>query len=99
MCSSIQCIATYAWHDNNLCGTNLCNRCLTRIIRINKSHAEICRFTVFNFLTQNSVIMIVMYTRCCWSNHENITEIGLNVRFILPLENYPTCNIPPTIYK
>ena len=36
------------WRDKNLCGTNLCNLCLTRIIRINKSHAEICRFTVIN---------------------------------------------------
>ena len=31
------------WHDKNLCGTNLCDR---RLTRINKSHAEICRFTV-----------------------------------------------------
>ena len=40
MYSSTLCIVTYA-------STNLCNRNLTRIIRINKSHAEICHFTVF----------------------------------------------------
>ena len=34
------------WHDKNLCGTNLCNQCLTRIIRINKTRAEKCHFTV-----------------------------------------------------
>ena len=35
------------WCDKNLCGTNLCDLCLTHINRINKSHAEICRFTIF----------------------------------------------------
>ena len=44
MRSSSLCIATY--DAKNLCGTNLCNLCFTHIIRINKSHAEICRFTV-----------------------------------------------------
>ena len=34
------------WRDKNLCGTNLCDRHLTHIIRINKTHAEKCRFTV-----------------------------------------------------
>ena len=34
------------WHDENLCRTNLCDQRLTRIIRINKSHREICCFTV-----------------------------------------------------
>ena len=34
------------WRDKNLCGTNLCVQRLTRIIRINKTRAEICRFTV-----------------------------------------------------
>ena len=34
------------WHDRNLCSTNLCDLCLTRIISINKSHTEICRYTV-----------------------------------------------------
>ena len=37
------------WHDKNLCGTNICDlHVLTRIIRINKPHAEISRFTVVN---------------------------------------------------
>ena len=31
----------------NLCITNLCDRRLTHIIRINKSHTEICRFMVY----------------------------------------------------
>ena len=31
----------------NLCSTNLCDLRLTHIIRINKSHTKICRFTVF----------------------------------------------------
>ena len=34
------------WHDKKLCGTNLCDQRLTRIIRINKTHTEKCRFTV-----------------------------------------------------
>ena len=34
------------WHDKNLCGTNLCNWRLTRIIRINKTRAEKYRFMV-----------------------------------------------------
>ena len=32
--------------DKNLCGTNLCDWHLTRIIRMNKTRAEKCRFTV-----------------------------------------------------
>ena len=35
------------WHGKNLCGTYLCDRHLTRIICINKTCAEKCRFTVF----------------------------------------------------
>ena len=35
------------WRDKNLCGTNLCDQRLTRIIRINKTRAEKCRFTVY----------------------------------------------------
>ena len=34
------------WRDKNLCGTNLCDRRLIRIICINKTRAEKCRFTV-----------------------------------------------------
>ena len=37
---------TNVWHDKNLYGTNLCDLPLTRIIHINKSHAEICHFRV-----------------------------------------------------
>ena len=33
-------------HDKNLCDTNLCDLRLTCMIRINKPHAEICRFRV-----------------------------------------------------
>ena len=33
--SSIQCIVTYG--TTKICGTNLCDLCLTRIIRIDKS--------------------------------------------------------------
>ena len=36
------------WCNKNLSGTNLCDLHLTRIIHINKSHAEICHFRVFN---------------------------------------------------
>ena len=45
MCSSALCIVT--WGDKTLCGTILCDLRLIRIIRVNKSHAEICRFMVF----------------------------------------------------
>ena len=34
------------WRDKKLCGTNLCDQRSTRIIRINKCHAEICCFRV-----------------------------------------------------
>ena len=34
------------WRDKNLCATNLCDQCLTRIIHINKTRASKCRFTV-----------------------------------------------------
>ena len=34
------------WHDKYLCGINLCDWRLIRTIRINKSHAEICHFTI-----------------------------------------------------
>ena len=34
------------WCDKDLCGTNVCNQRLTRIIRINKTCTEKCRFTV-----------------------------------------------------
>ena len=42
------CILTFinTWHDKNLCVTNLCNWRLTHIIRINKSRAVICHYTV-----------------------------------------------------
>ena len=43
--SSALCIAIYG-AIKKLCSTNLCDLCSTRIIRINISHAEICRFTV-----------------------------------------------------
>jgi hypothetical protein len=36
------------WRDKNLCETNLCDRRLTRIIRINKTRAEKCTFTVLS---------------------------------------------------
>ena len=52
MCSSTF-MHSNVWRDKYLCGTNLCDLCLTRIIRINKSHAEICRFRVFNDCTAN----------------------------------------------
>ena len=38
------------WLDKNLCGTNLCDQRLTRIICIYKSHAEICHFRVIYIL-------------------------------------------------
>ena len=37
------------WRDKYLCGTNLCDRRLTRIIRINKKRTEKCCFTVVHF--------------------------------------------------
>ena len=45
MCSSTLCIVTYGV-IKNLCNTNLCNLCMTCIIHISKSHAEICHFMV-----------------------------------------------------
>ena len=48
-------LALYAYsnvrHHKNLCGANLCNLHLTCIIRINKSHAEICHFRVVDSLS------------------------------------------------
>ena len=38
------------WRDKNLCSTNLCDRCLTRIFCINKTCTEKCRFTVIQNL-------------------------------------------------
>ena len=49
MNSNIQCIVTYT-RDKYLCSTNLCDRHLTRIIRINTSREEICRFTVLSLM-------------------------------------------------
>ena len=53
----------------------LCDWCLTSIIRINKSHAENCRFTVYTFepalhatsmtgltIQINTFLIILMYT-------------------------------------
>ena len=34
------------WRNKNLCSTNLCDWRLTRIIRINKTRADKCHFTV-----------------------------------------------------
>ena len=42
---NVACI-TNIWRDNIYADTNLCDRRLTRIIRINKTRAEKCRFTV-----------------------------------------------------
>ena len=55
MRSSVSCIIMYGV-IKNLCSTNLCDRRLTLIIRINKTHAEECRFTVdwlWNVFTQH----------------------------------------------
>ena len=45
-------------HSNVWCDKILCDMCLTRIIGINKSHAEICRFTVIH----SPVIPVVVVT-------------------------------------
>ena len=37
------------WRDKNLCGINLCDRHLTRILHINKTLTEKCTFTVFRW--------------------------------------------------
>ena len=41
---SILCIIMY--NAIKICGINLCDRRLTRIIHINRTHAEKCRFMV-----------------------------------------------------
>ena len=47
-------------NNNNIyADTNLCDRRLTRIIRINKTHAEKCRFTVY------VLIKPFDYLSCC----------------------------------
>ena len=62
MLSSALCIVTYGT-IKNLCGTNLCDQRLTRIIRINKSHTEICRFTVYTCTCDKALML---------ANHTNI---------------------------
>ena len=47
------CIVTYGT-IKNLCSTNSCNKYLTCIVCINKSHAEMCRFTVVGGWDKNS---------------------------------------------
>ena len=42
---NVACI-TNIWRDNIYADTNLCNRRLTHIIRINKTRAEKCCFTI-----------------------------------------------------
>ena len=54
-----------AWRDKKKrCNTNLCDQHLIRIIRINKIHAQKCRFTVFDFVNNN------------WDWEEGIGEKG-----------------------
>ena len=53
------------WRDKNLRGTNLCDLRLTRIIRINKSHAEICTFTVHGNFYQEKIFANFANT-CHW---------------------------------
>ena len=45
---NVACI-TNIWRDNIYDDTNLCDRPLTRIMRINKTRAEKCRFTVVEY--------------------------------------------------
>ena len=43
---NVACITNILWRDNIYADTNLCNRRLTHIIRINKTRAEKCRFMI-----------------------------------------------------
>ena len=43
---NVACI-TNIWRNNINADTNLCDHRFTRIIRINKTHAEKCRFTAY----------------------------------------------------
>ena len=45
---NVACI-TNIWGNNIYANTNLCDRRLTRIIRINKTRAEKCRFMVWYY--------------------------------------------------
>ena len=45
---NVACI-TNIWRNNIYANTNLCDRRLTRIIRINKTRAEKCRFMVWYY--------------------------------------------------
>ena len=46
------------WHDNIYADTNLCDRRLTRIIRINKTCVEKCHFTVHQGIMYHEGIII-----------------------------------------
>ena len=68
------------WCDKNLCGINLCDRCLTRIIHINKTRAEKCHITVPCLLN--------------WSHFLNYSQSKIregNPRKLEPLPKYPPC--------
>ena len=49
---NVACIANI-WRDNIYADTSLCDGRLTRIILINKTRAEKCRFTVFNIIVHD----------------------------------------------
>ena len=56
---NVACI-TNIWCDNIYVDTNLCDCRLTRIIRINKTRAEKCRFTVLLFFSGGRVSMVIV---------------------------------------
>ena len=54
-------LVLYVWHNKTLCITNLCNLHLTHIVRMNKSHAEICHFGVPVSPSPVTIHMMVMW--------------------------------------
>ena len=57
------------WHDKNLCDLHL-----TSIIRINKSHAEICRFRVTDF----AKLWTLLYCKLpIFLQHQKLTTVLL----------------------
>ena len=58
---NVACI-TNIWRNNIYADTNLCDRRSTRIIRINKTRTEKCRFMVLMY----TVIVFLLHTVCMY---------------------------------
>ena len=74
-----------------LCGINLCDQRLARIIRINKSHAEIYRFTIWTYLSNEFSAGRERETERLRVVIEDVldTVVELHVNILHVVEGYP----------